>query len=241
MKKFLILALMLIAGIGHTQQGPSIRLDGDLPQYGIPVGNEPRSLIDSGVTISNGTMQVSNLVVTGTAIVPGAGSSKTVPYFDIDLIYFDPSTGDFVKGSEIEVKCSEINDFTGSFKYWGDTMGDLLSSYPNFDGADYNATVYYPDYTNTDTRFALKFTTDPLDGVTLTDALTISGPVCVTHVLFYPSATNHLGQPYNWSESDTNLTWRINIRSPVLTGPKNPTGRTLWSIRRPQWDTSRPK
>lgn len=71
MKKILTMILFVSTLCVYAQQGPSIRLEGDLPKYGIPVANEPRSIVSSGATISNGIMTVSNLVVTTSIRMPG--------------------------------------------------------------------------------------------------------------------------------------------------------------------------
>ena len=73
MKKFISLVYLIMGLTCYSQQGPSIRLEGDVVKYGVLVGYEDgsRAVMDSGMTLSNGTMSVSNLTITGTVNLPG--------------------------------------------------------------------------------------------------------------------------------------------------------------------------
>lgn len=49
--------------MGYAQQGPSVRIDGELPSNAVPVSVGDHALVNSGVTISNGTMGISGSLV----------------------------------------------------------------------------------------------------------------------------------------------------------------------------------
>ena len=166
-----------------------------------------------------------------------ADTSVTVPVFEIDLVYFNAATTNFVIGTEIELKASTNNNFTtytNGWGYWGDTLHTNLSGYSTFTNADYGMTVYYADYTNSDSRVHKKFVTDGTQGM-LTDKIGTKG--YVSKVLVIPSPSNHVGQAYSWmAESNTNVLWCWRPRGASNAGPSNLVNQALWYPCRPvEW------
>lgn len=78
--------LFLIYGLASAQQGPSIRIQGELNPFAIPTRSETeeRAVVDSGATISNGTLTVSNLVVLTEASLPSPLITGNITASDIN-------------------------------------------------------------------------------------------------------------------------------------------------------------
>lgn len=151
------------------------------------------------------------------------------PVFEFDLIYFDPTSKDFMLGTEIELKAAYRNDWTNgvnNFLYWGDTLLFDTPSYTNFfTNSDMNLSVYYADWSGNDSRVYKEFVVGGTNY--LTDAIGTEG--YVTKIIVIPSRTNRLGQTYNWMYAENqDIVWTWRPRGKISDGPKNLQTNLLW-------------
>lgn len=139
-----MISLLLVASNIFAQQGPSIRLDGPLKIYAIPIGNGDRGVVDSGVTISNGILTVDTLHVTNLLSAPGPVYLPDLTVSDIEATnsitlggvtrtqWIDPTNG----MDQIEADARYVSNNNGTATNLTSINSFVVTGNPVISGAD---------------------------------------------------------------------------------------------------------
>jgi len=227
-----IIYLLLLANVTFAQQGPSIRVSGDIPSNAVPMFTGNREVVDSGVRVVEGMLSATNEAGTTNSLLP------LYPVF-----VFSPPPN----YTDVELKASIVNYSNSTERAWNENWRNDTQLW--IDTQRNNSSWTHSECRGHGNIFITFTPTNGLGGQwgTTNDArqhillggTSIAGFTGLTNITSIMICPNRKYGPHNaeatWMRPDNpNIKWVFRYKHYLTGGETNQYG-PVWRIIEPTW------